>query len=238
MATYLCRSYRSSRLRFNKVTVFARKVQKQSHKKIALASTGRKFKSCSLKRITALSRCRKVRLSSTKLLVLIPRGVNSFTSELFLKIQFVQVVNSFKSRKLLGGCNLSNVSRFNLTSKIHRHYSVYRFLVYKTNFKPLQLFSSYTLNGVRQNADYFFIDKGVLGGVGLIAQENNSVEEILSSLLLFLEEELTSGRIEVAFYRHFKVQEKNQWFEIQSLLIKFASICPSDSLPHPHFFSF
>jgi hypothetical protein len=238
MAVYLCRSYRSPRLRFNRAVVSAGKSRKQAHKKIALVFTGRKIRNSSLKKLTALSQARKSRSLPIKPLVLIPKGyINSFAAELFIKPQFVQVVDSFKGGKVSRLKGLSNASKFSLTKKLYRHFSVYQVSVYRTKFKALQLFSSYQLRGVRQDEDYFSIDKSVLGEFGLIAQEDNSIEEILSSLLLLLERELPSGRIKVVSYGHFSVEEKNQWFEVQSLLIKLITVCPSDCLPHPHFFS-
>jgi|GEM_PF-6741140 len=99
--------------------------------------------------------------------------------------------------------------------------------------RRIQLLSTEQSQTLVQDANYFIISKADLEKVGLVPRVDNSLEELVSALLIYWVNSLESNRITVSFYRYVKIEESSKWFELQSFLINLISTIPKGSFPSP-----
>jgi hypothetical protein len=245
MAVYRCRSYKSRPYRkIKSLKISCRRFRSRVSRRILPI-----FYKCS-PRLTAFTKrgrsfnLGKKRVSGKRNFLrqnIYP--VRSFKARKFKSSQALRIypVRSFKARKFRSKApGIVLASSWVLSKKVYRHSNIYRPLFFQgSTQKRIILSLSINSRNLNQNSGYFFLSKLDLIEFGLIPSENNSLEEILASLLLFWENKLESSRINIVFYRSLKFKENSQWFESKSMLVNGLSL-PSDStqgFPSPRSFS-
>lgn len=83
---------------------------------------------------------------------------------------------------------------------------------------------------IKQDKEFWIIDKLRLSEFGLIPTADNSLGEIISSLILsWSDGRLDSTQMKIAFYKHSILGEDNQFFTIQSFIVD----CMNNTLKFP-----
>ena len=160
-------------------------------------------------------------------------------SRFFLSATFAY---SLKTSRLVKKTSIAKAALvFRLSRKGYKSLVVFRTSKAKNKhvLKKIILISSYNSRSIKQDLNYFYLDKSELAKFGLVLREDNSFNEIILCLLLLWESKLESSRISVISYRYLQLAEQNQWVERKSVLVNFL-VLPSDSkkgFPSPRLFS-
>lgn len=201
----------------------------------------RSYRPVTVKRCLVRSRLRKFR--GSRLTQLISRSIRSLkpgNSGRFKRALIKGNVYHFKRQKVTSKVRtLTPVSSFPIAGKLYRVPNFFSCLTYQYGSKirkSLILVSSLNSKEINQDKDYLTLNKLDWVDFGLVPSDNNSLEEILSALILSWQAELDSERIAVVFYRYLKVEQKAQWFEAQSYLINVFSALVDNKFPSPHTF--
>jgi len=132
----------------------------------------------------------------------------------------IQTVGSFKALKVkqqLSIIQIYKVSRFQNSSN-----------------KRLKLLLSYNSRNLNQDKDYFILSKLDLFKFGLPQAQDNSIDELLLSLLFFWRFNLESSRISVVYYRHLNFYKDSQWVQGQFILVNILALSSKrEEFPSP-----
>ena len=82
--------------------------------------------------------------------------------------------------------------------------------------------------------NYFIFNKADLFKFGLPQKQDNSIEELLLSLLFFAEVNLESSKINVVYYRYLNFYEDSQWRQGRFILVNVLSLnSQAQAIPSP-----
>jgi len=117
------------------------------------------------------------------------------------------------------------------TQKHGRQARFIRHLSFKNSSLSRVTISPYVSKDAIQDKDFWIISKADLARVGLVPKAENSLAELVTSLILFWDNDrLDSSRIKVIFYRHILFIDDGQCFDVQSYLIDFFNVFSSSEM--------
>jgi hypothetical protein len=147
-----------------------------------------------------------------------PIKAYKFKSPVFLNATSkTQPFISFREFKERFAPPLITKSRAITGIKYYRKQSVYQGVNFKKGRFSHGIIVPYISKSIIQDSEFWIIRKSTLSRVGLDPKVDNSLEEILTSLiLLWSNDKLDSSRIRIIFYRHLRFIEDDKCFDVQS----------------------